>query len=135
MRPLIGREPWLQKWCSAKKLIGYQRVTMIIRRILGPERINMPKFNLVLAGVAAAGLMAASPAMAQTRAADSFPAASTVVNPAAVDRAAMQDDDDDDDGIGAIFGGSPFLVLLLLGAIGATVLIASGGGNGNDSPG
>jgi hypothetical protein len=91
----------------------------------------MVKLSSVLAGVAAVGLMAAGPAMAQTRAADSLPAATVVVDPAAVDRSASPIDDASELGRRS----SPLLILLLLGAIAAVILIASGGGNGNDSPG
>lgn len=88
----------------------------------------MVKFSSVLAGVAAAGLMAASPALAQTRAADSLPAASVVLEPAALDRAASPVEDASE-----LAGVSTLLILLILGSIAALIVIASGGGN--DSPG
>ena len=88
----------------------------------------MVKFSSVLAGAAAAGLMAASPALAQTRAADSLPAASVVLEPAAVDRAASPVEDANE--LGKV---SPFLIILLLASVAALIVLISGGGN--DSPG
>lgn len=96
----------------------------------------MLKLSTILAGLSAAALVASSPAIAQTRSADSLPVSSAAVGPGTSGGVASQlQDDDDDDGIAGLFGGSPLLLLVLLGAIGGVILIASGGGNGNDSPG
>ena len=88
----------------------------------------MVKFSSVLAGVAAAGLLVASPALAQTRAADSLPATSAVLDPAAVDRSASPVEDASE-----LAGFSPFLIILFLAAAIGLIVIISGGGN--DSPG
>lgn len=89
----------------------------------------MSKLNHLLATLAATGLVIAGPALAQTRAAGSLPAASVQIDPAPLARSSTPLTDADELGGGA----SPVIIIAFLALIVLVVIGVSGGGS--DSPG